>query len=48
LGQALGSGAHLTGLVRTAIGDFRLEKALSVEDLKFFLENLKQSGNSFV
>lgn len=48
LGFALGSGAHLTGLIRTAIGDFRLEKALSVEELKFFLENLKQSENSFV
>jgi tRNA pseudouridine55 synthase len=48
LGQALGSGAHLTGLVRNAIGDFRLEKALSLEELKFFLENLKQSENSFV
>ncbi|MDX9930739.1 MAG: tRNA pseudouridine(55) synthase, partial [Bacteroidales bacterium] len=48
LGQALESGAHLRSLVRSAIGDFRLEKALSVEEFKFFLENLKQSENSFV
>jgi len=48
LGQALGSGAHLRSLIRSAIGDFRLEKALSVEELIFFLENLKQSENSFV
>jgi len=48
LGQALGSGAHLRSLVREAIGDFRLEKALSLEELKFFLGNLKQTDNSFV
>lgn len=48
LGLALGSGAHLRSLVRSAIGEFRLEKALSVEELKFLLENLKQSENSFV
>ena len=48
LGQALGSGAHLRSLVRSAIGDFRLEKALSVEEFKFFLENLKHNENSYV
>lgn len=48
LGQALGSGGHLRSLVRSAIGDFRFEKALSVEEFKFFLENLKHSENSFV
>lgn len=48
LGRALGSGAHLRSLVRDAIGEIRLEKALSLEELKFFLENLKQSENSFV
>lgn len=48
LGRALGSGAHLRSLVRSSIGDFRLEKALSVDELKFFLENLKHSENSFV
>lgn len=48
LGFALGSGAHLTGLIRTAIGDYRLEKALTVEELKFFLENLKHNIISIV
>jgi tRNA pseudouridine55 synthase len=48
LGLALGSGGHLRALVRDGIGDYRLEKALTVEELKFILENLKQSDNSFV
>ncbi len=32
LGQALGCGAHLTGLVRLASGDFRLEDAVTVKE----------------
>lgn len=48
LGLALGSGGHLRALVRDGIGDYTLEKALTVEELKFILENLKQSDNSFV
>jgi len=48
LGFALNSGAHLTGLIRTAIGDFRIEKALTVEEFKFIFENLKQIENSNV
>lgn len=43
LGAALGSGAHLAGLVRDAIGEFRNEKALTVEELQYILENLKQN-----
>lgn len=43
LGTALGSGAHLAGLVREAIGEFRNEKALTVEELQYILENLKQN-----
>ncbi|MBQ9193539.1 MAG: hypothetical protein IJ156_07455 [Bacteroidales bacterium] len=31
LGEALGSGAHLSGLVRTKTGAFRLEDALSLD-----------------
>ena len=31
LGEALGSGAHLSGLVRSRSGDFRLSDALSVD-----------------
>jgi len=41
-GLALGSGAYLSSLVRTAIGNFRLEDAYSLEDFKNFLEDLKQ------
>ncbi len=48
LGAALGSGAHLSGLVRDAIGEFRNDKALTIEELQFFLENLEQKRNSFV
>ena len=33
LGEALGSGAHLGGLVRSRSGDFRVEDALSVEQV---------------
>jgi len=43
LGVALGSGAHLSALVRDAIGEFRNEKALTVEELQYILENLKQN-----
>ncbi len=31
IGEALNSGAHLTGLIRTRVGDVRLEECLSVE-----------------
>lgn len=34
LGKHLGYGAHLSGLVRTVIGPYRLEDALSIESLK--------------
>lgn len=33
LGEALGTGGMLSGLVRTRVGEFRLEEARSVEDL---------------
>jgi len=33
LGQALGCGAHLTGLTRLASGDFRLEDAVTLDEL---------------
>ena len=32
LGEALGSGAHLSSLVRTKTGDFRIEESLSLEE----------------
>ena len=33
LGEALGSGAHLIGLVRTRVGDVTLDRCLSVDDI---------------
>ncbi|HVN58221.1 MAG TPA: tRNA pseudouridine(55) synthase TruB [Bacteroidales bacterium] len=42
LGQALGSGAHLTALKRTAIGKYRVEDALNLEKFALLLEQLKQ------
>jgi len=38
IGQALNSGAYLTGLQRTRVGDFTLENAKQIEE---FLESLK-------
>ncbi len=34
LGRALGCGAHLAGLIRLAVGPFRLEEALSLEAIE--------------
>jgi tRNA pseudouridine55 synthase len=34
IGEALGCGAHLCGLKRTAIGEFRLEQAHRIEDIE--------------
>lgn len=38
IGEALGSGGHLTGLRRTRVGDVAVESCLSVEDLMKHLE----------
>lgn len=43
LGKALGSGAYLSSLTRTAIGHFRIEQAMTIEKFGFFLEQLKQN-----
>lgn len=41
LGEALGSGAHLSGLLRSRSGCFRVEDALSIEEAaELFQENL--------
>jgi tRNA pseudouridine55 synthase len=37
-GKALGSGAYLSSLRRTKIGDFSVEKAVSIEH---FIKNLE-------
>ena len=34
IGEVLGCGAHLVGLVRTAVGPFRLEQACRIEDIE--------------
>lgn len=48
LGVALGSGAYLSSLERTAIGHFKLENAMSPENFKKFAEELKQNRNYYV
>ena len=43
LGEWLNSGAHLTALTRTYIGDYSLEDAFNIEDFEKRLNNMKQS-----
>ena len=38
IGEALHSGAHLTGLIRTRVGDIVLEDCMKVEDFEGWLE----------
>ncbi len=38
IGEALHSGAHLTGLVRTRVGNVRLEDCMKVEDFETWLD----------
>ena len=38
IGEALNSGAHLTGLIRTRVGDVRLEDCLSAESFPEWLD----------
>ncbi|MDR2859309.1 MAG: tRNA pseudouridine(55) synthase, partial [Mediterranea sp.] len=40
IGEALNSGAHLTGLVRTRVGEVTLEQCLDVEGFGVWLENM--------
>ncbi|KAA6348757.1 tRNA pseudouridine synthase B [termite gut metagenome] len=40
IGEALNSGAHLTGLVRTRVGEVTLEQCLDVESFGVWLENM--------
>ncbi|MGL5273300.1 MAG: tRNA pseudouridine(55) synthase TruB [Phocaeicola sp.] len=39
IGEALQSGAHLTGLIRTRVGEVTLDKCMAVEDFQEWLEN---------
>lgn len=41
IGKACGSGAYLAGLCRTAIGDFRVEKANKMEELVVYLQEME-------
>ncbi len=43
LGQALKSGAHLTGLRRTQSGDFKADEALSLENVEKIVSEMKQN-----
>jgi len=43
IGLALGSGAHLTGLERTRIGDIKLEDCWQIDDLVKHLEEMNVS-----
>ena len=38
IGEALNSGAHLTGLVRSRVGEVGLDQCLNMEDVDHFLE----------
>lgn len=46
IGEALNSGAHLTGLIRTRIGDIKLEDCMEVDAMADHIENdiLKQKA----
>jgi tRNA pseudouridine55 synthase len=48
LGLALGSGACLSHLERTAIGPYLLKNAFSLENFEKFIKDLKQNGNPYV
>ena len=43
LGEALGSGAYLSSLQRSAVGPYQLEQASDLEKFKLFLQQMKQS-----
>lgn len=42
IGRALGSGAHLTALCRTRVGDVRIENCVTIEDFPQWLENVER------
>lgn len=47
LGEALGSGAHLIGLVRTRVGEVTLDRCLSVDDIdRIVAESLAQQAET--
>ena len=46
LGEALGSGAHLIGLVRTRVGEVTLDRCLSVDDIGRIVAEAVSSENT--
>ena len=46
IGEALGSGAFLTALCRTRVGDIRIEQCLTLEDFPHWLEDILTEGQS--
>ncbi len=45
IGLALNSGAHLTALRRTKVGDFRVEDCLSIEQFQTMMNELEQKNS---
>ena len=43
IGEALGSGAYLTALCRTRLGDVRIEDCVKLDDVPLWLEKLEIS-----
>ena len=46
LGEALGSGAHLTGLVRTRVGDVTLDRCLAADDIERIVAEAVSTGSA--
>ena len=44
IGEALQSGAHLTGLIRTRVGEVRLEDCMQVDAFESWLEGITVNG----
>ena len=44
IGEALGSGAHLTRLERTRIGDVRIEQCINPENFQTWLEEATKNN----
>lgn len=47
IGQALNSGGHLTGLIRSRVGDITLEDCLQMDEMDNFLDSHIQSTKQF-
>ncbi len=48
LGNALESGCHLSGLIRSAIGDYNIQNSFTLEKFVDFVEQMKQTGKLYV